>query len=199
MNVTLKKRDCGMRMKLVPYGAGWTDVHLDIEKDSLYFVISYVWGDCFSKLLEALYYLHPDQKDPQGIEGLHPCKAEFEWDEEGASSHWLLTRDATATADFDLHIDLTVHRKEVRQYAYTVRYKDFCYAVAKACTETLKSHGIYGYHHSTYEDDIPLRYLLFIKSVALENDEARTLTYHDVGKGESTSFEKEIELLLFDM
>ena len=63
----------------------------------------------------------------------------------------------------------------------------------------LKSHGIYGYHHSIYQDDMHLRYLLFIKSVALDNFEARVLTDMGDKNGEGSPFEKEIELLLFDM
>ena len=103
----------------------------------------------------------------------------------------------TDTGNIKISIDIC--RGEDKHYEYNVRYKDFCYAVAKTCTEVLKSHGIYGYHHSIYEDDMHLRYLLFIKSVALENFEARELTDMGEKNGESTSFEKELELLLFDM
>ena len=38
------------------------------------------------------------------------------------------------------------NRDEEKHYSYKVRYKDFCYAVAKTCTEVIKSYGIYGYH-----------------------------------------------------
>lgn len=226
----LKKRDCGMEMKLVPYGGGWTDVYFNIGDDKLYFIITSVWSDQFSKLLEVLYYLHPEQNDPKRnddvdywdgvceiIDGKYkvikiveqydgygtirpiPHKAELHWDEEGSSSHWVFTREPTEDEDFELQINICFHREEEKHYSYKVRYKDFCYAVAKTCTEVLKSHGIYGYHHSTYEDDINLRHLLFLKAVALENFEVRTLTDNGDGKGESTSFEKELELLLFDM
>lgn len=61
----LQKRNCGMEMKLVPYGAGWTDVYFNIGEDKLYFIISSALGEQFSKLLEILYYLHPGQIDPQ--------------------------------------------------------------------------------------------------------------------------------------
>ena len=44
-----------------------------------------------------------------------------------------------------------------------------------------------------------LRYLLFLKSVALGNFEARELITLEEGKGEKSPFEKELELLLFDM
>jgi hypothetical protein len=227
----LEKRDCGIEMKLVPYGAGWTDVYLNIGGDNLYFIITSVYGDQFSELLNSLYHLYPEQDDPEHnervdfwnglcerVDGKYevveivekikdvpavvrdiPYKAEFCWDEEGASSQWTLTRKPTLETDFEMQIDISVNRSEAKKYSYKVRYKDFCYAVAKACTQTLKSHGIYGYHYSVYYNDINLRHLLFIKSVALDNFEARSLTFNDRGNGESSCFEKELELLLFDM
>ncbi len=227
----LMKRNCGMEIKLVPYGAGWTDVYFNINGDNLYFIITSVWSDQFSKLLEVLYYLHPNQNDPernddidywdgvcQDINGKSvvvkiverceecpatirpiPHKAELHWNEEGSSSLWVFTREPTEDEDFELQIDICFHRGEEKQYSYKVRYKDFCYAVAKTCTEVLKSHGIYGYHYSTYEDDLNLRHLLFIKAVALDCMCARKLTDNGDGLGESSSFEKELELLLFDM
>lgn len=227
----LVKRDCEIEMKLVPYGAGWTDFYLNIGDDKLYFIITSVWSDQFSKLLEVLYYLHPEQNDPHRNDDVEywdgilkkvngnykvveivervgtfpvtvrpiPYKTEMHWDEEGASSHWIFTREPTEDKDFELQIDISINRKETKEYSYKVKYKDFCYALAKTCTEVLKSHGIYGYHHSTYEDDINLRHLLFVKAVALDCLEIRELTDNGDGKGESTSFEKELDLLLFDM
>ena len=224
----LKKRDCGISMKLVPYGAGWTDVYLDIGQDKLYFIISYALGNTFTDLLGILYYLHPYNNDPESDEkyvdcwwGLvendevveiaeridkYPCtirpvpkKGEFSWDEEGSASNWIIEREPTLDTDFNIKISIDISRNEDKHYEYNVRYKDFCYAVAKTCTEVLKSHGIYGYHHSIYEDDIHLRYLLFIKSVALDNFESRELTDMGDKNGESSPFEKELELLLFDM
>ena len=228
--MNLMKRDCGIEMKLVPYGAGWTDVYFNIGNDNLYFIITSIWSDQFSKLIEVLYYLHPDQNDPKGNDAVDywdgvcefvngkpeiiqiaerydgigivrpiPYKAELHWDEEGSFSHWTFTREPTENTDFELQIDICIERDEEKHYSYKVRYKDFCYAVSKACTYTLKSHGIYGYHYSTYEDDFNLRHLLFIKAVALDCLEVRELTDMGDKLGESTSFEKEIELLLFDM
>lgn len=227
----LSKRNCGMEMRLVPYGAGWTDVYFNIGDDKLYFIITSVWSDQFSKLLEVLYYLHPGQNDPkcngdveywdgvcQDINGKSvvikimeyceecpaiirpiPHRAELHWDEEGSSSHWVFTRDPTEDEDFELQIDICIHRDEEKHYSYKVRYKDFCYAVAKTYTEVIKSYGIYGYHYSTYEDDINLRHFLFVKAVALDCLDIRTLKDNGDRLGESTSFEKELELLLFDM
>ena len=224
----LKKRDCGISMKLVPYGAGWTDVYLNIGGDNLYFIISSVLGDTFTDLLRILYFLYPENNDPEHEENYIDCweglvendevveiaeridkcpctirpipkKGEFSWDEEGAASKWVIERDATTDTDFNIRIGIDICRDETKHYEYIVRYKDFCYAVAKTCTEVLKSHGIYGYHHSIYEDDMHLRYLLFIKSVALDNFESRELTDMGEKNGESSPFEKEMELLMFDM
>jgi len=227
MTDKLKKRDCEINMKLVPYGGGWTDIYLDIGKDKLYFIISYVWSN-FTDLLRILCFLHPEYNDTENIKGCidcwwgliennevvkitqhideYPCrvrpipqKGQFTWDEEGAESRWSIEREPTLDTDFDIKISIDICRSETKHYIYNVRYKDFCYAVAKACTEVLKSHGIYGYHHSIYEDDMHLRYLLFIKSVALDNFEARQLTDMGDKNGEASSFKKEIELLMFDM
>ena len=229
--LNLEKRDCGIEMKLVPYGGGWTDVHLNIGNDRLYFIITSSWGDQFSKLLDILYHLSPNQFDPHETgsvecwEGLcektkdgyqvvsvaeHfdqcgkvyqlvPYKAEMCWDEEGSCSCWTFTRQPTTDTNFILTIDISIRRNDTKHYSYEIPYKDFCYAVAKACTQTLKSHGFWGYHFSTYIEDINIRQLLFLKSVALENFEARELTDNGNGLGDSSSFEKEIELLLFDM
>ena len=121
------------------------------------------------------------------------------WDEEGSSSHWVFTREPTEDEDFELQIDICLRRGDEKNFSYKVRYKDFCYAVAKTCTEVIKSYGIYGYHHSTYEDDINLRHFLFVKAVALDCLDIRKLTDNGDGLGESSSFEKEMELLMFDM
>lgn len=224
----LKKRDCGIEMKIVPYGAGWTDVYLNIGEDNLYFIISAMDGGTFTDLLRVLYFLHPENDDPENEENFIDCweglvehgevvkiveridkcpctvraipkKGEFSWDEEIAVSNWAIEREPTLDADFDIKLSIDICRNESRHYEYNVRYKDFCYAVAKACTEVLKSHGIYGYHHSIYQDDMHLRYLIFIKCVALDNFEARSLTDMGDKNGESTPFEKEMELLSFDM
>lgn len=231
----LIKRNCEIKMRLVPYGAGWTDVYLDIGGDSLYFVISDVLGNQFDDLLRILYHLYPDNNDPENaddiidskygicketedgykivsiLDDIHdidppfveqdiPWKANFTWDEEGACSNWTIERDPTQNTDFMLKIHIEHCRTETKVYDYEVPYRGFCYAVAKACTEMLKEYGFFGYHHSVYHQDMNVRYLLFLKSVALDNFEARELTYYgEKGHGETTDLQKELELLEFDM
>ncbi len=224
----LTKRDCGIKMELIPYGAGWTDVNLDICGDHHYFIISYCMGDLFDALLDTLYYLYPENHDSEGhapnmeykyaiqeyidaeyrtkaiVDETHvgdtyhhvPWKAAFEWDEEGFSSQWAFERDPTEETEFTLRIDI-IHGGK---YHYEVDFSDFCYAVAKACTEAMKKHGFCGYRRATYNQDFNVRQLLLLKSIALKNFEAVELTYYDEkGKGETSDFSKEIELLLFDM
>ena len=60
----LKKRECGIKMRLVPYGGGWTDVYVDFGDGELYFIISNTIGqNGFQTLMKTLYYLYPDHKD----------------------------------------------------------------------------------------------------------------------------------------
>ena len=230
----MKKRDCGIGMRLVPYGGGWTDVYADFGDGELYFIISNVMSEGFGILMRALYYLYPDQSDTEhddlveckegifeDIDGKYvvtrivdessandpscvyrpiPWRAEFAWDEEGAYSAWRIERDPTEDASFDLRLHIEIHREEEKEYDYTVRYEDLCYAAADACTKALKKHGFAGYHEATYTEDVNIRHLLFLKAVALGNTEARKIAhYREKGKGATSDFSKELELLLFDM
>lgn len=70
----LKKRDCGIKMKLVPYGAGWADVYLDICGDHHYFIISCVIGSPFEHLLAVLYHMYPNNNDPEETDRFVDCK-----------------------------------------------------------------------------------------------------------------------------
>lgn len=52
----LYKRDCRIKMRLVPYGAGLTDLFADFDDGEIYFIISNVMGGGFESLMRALYY-----------------------------------------------------------------------------------------------------------------------------------------------
>lgn len=228
----LEKRNCGIKIRLAPYGGGWTDVYADFGDGELYFIISYISEDSFETLMKALYHLYPENCDPEDAYGLLenkigvceyiggeyvttriandieekditreiPWKASFSWNAENSYSNWTLERIPNEATSFMLKISIDVCSNETAHYEYEVPYADMCYAVAAACTETIKTHGFWGYHYATYNADMNLRYLLFLKSIGLGNMEARELTFYDEqGKGESSSFNKEIDLLLFDM
>ena len=66
--MNLKKRECPVKMRLVPYGGGWTDVYADFGDGELYFIISDVMGDHFEMLMRALYHLYPENGDYENAE-----------------------------------------------------------------------------------------------------------------------------------
>ena len=61
----LVKRDCDIKMELIPKGAGWLHVHLNIGEDNLVFIVSSALGDRFEKLLRVMYHLYPENNDPE--------------------------------------------------------------------------------------------------------------------------------------
>ena len=63
--MTMEKRNCGISMRLVPYGGGWTDLYADFGGGEIYFIISNVIGPGFAALLNALYYLHPTHDESE--------------------------------------------------------------------------------------------------------------------------------------
>ena len=84
------------------------------------------------------------------------------------------------------------------------------YAASKAATEVLKKFGFFGYYSSTggdcngFGDILDIHVLLFLKAYALNALDARELTTiwkpeNSWRHAEGTSFQKELELLLFDM
>lgn len=190
------KRNPGVEVVLVPYGGGWTDVYLNIGADKLYFIASNSMGSSFSELVETLYYLSTDNDDyvelDKDFDG-------FTWDEEGASSTWRFELSPPYDENSMLKLAIDINRNESKHYEYEIKYKDMCYAVAKTLTNVLKSYGIMGYHRSTYTDDINMRHFLYLKAVALDYENIQKYTDLGDGKGVASDFEKELELLLFDM
>lgn len=107
-------------------------------------------------------------------------------------------------------IEIRIEGSRIGKCSYTVDGRDLCYSVAKACTDAIKKYGFYGYYSSTggnsngFGDVVDIHMILFIKAYALGAMEARKLETiwkgeHVYEKSEATSFEKELELLLFDM
>ena len=86
--------------------------------------------------------------------------------------------------------------------------RDLCYAVARGCTEALKKYGFKGYTKTSggYDlgDAFSIEELLFVKAYALGaldicKAEECWKNPNSWRKIEATNFEREIELLLFDM
>ena len=60
----LEKKDCPISMRIVPYGAGWTDVYFNFDQtEELYFVVSSAIGDNLTDFLRAVYELYPNRND----------------------------------------------------------------------------------------------------------------------------------------
>ena len=138
----------------------------------------------------------------------------IQWDEEGRIVDVTLSRSSAESDCFSIApegvpdpIDIEFTYKRGK-FKYTVDGRDLCYAVARGYTETLKKYGFQGYLRSTgkqYIGDIfEMEELLFVKAYALGAMEARELKEewkHPKGwmSADSSSFEKEMELFLFDM
>lgn len=194
-----------LKMRVVPKGAGWMYVYIDSEKESLDFIISNFLGYQFNDFLRALCALHDDFNSFEDNEDVIEyesdcCKAKFTWNEEGSKSNWTLERGSEGNGNFPIKITIVHERRETNTYVFETTYKDFCYTVSKACTEMLKRYGFFGYNYSTYTEDLNIRYLLFIKAIALEKLEYISLDYQESERNEVTSdITKEIELLLMNM
>ena len=224
----LNKRNCNIRIRLTPCGSDFTKVQFKIDGVTNDLFLSSVMGSQFSSLLTAVYCLYEEEdfehwhfrrRDPE-LKREHPskrkdgnylAKAEFHWDGEmyGYSTIMLIRETPNIFPHQDNEPDpikISFWRRKGK--IYTVDGRDLCYAVAKACTEALKKYGFKGYLKSTsgYDlgDSIDIEKLLFIKAYALgvlDVRKTKTAWEHPQGwmHAESSSFEKEMELLLFDM
>ena len=220
----LVKRKCDIRIRLTPFGCDFQKVQIYIGGDRHILWPSSVMGLQFSELLYELYSLYTEdnlrhyhkEKSLPPDTGPYPAPyyrttSKMSWDEEGRIDAITLTRRPMKmgrhlpdTLD-QIEIDLDLH---YGRYNYTVDGKDFCYAVAKACTEAIKKYGFFGYAHSSdpnqyAAEQIDINQLLFIKAYALDALEVRTVKKvwetPDFESASASSLEKELELLLFDM
>ncbi len=94
------------------------------------------------------------------------------------------------------------------RFQYTIDGRELCYAVARGYTEAVKKYGFQGYLRSTGQqylgDYFEMEELLFVKAYALDAMEARELKEawrrpKNWRSADASSFEKEMELFLFDM
>lgn len=212
MKAELKKRDCDIKIKLTPSGTQYLHFEMDIQGEHLDFLPASTVGEQFGAVVSALYTLFHENGD--GHKEWHSCEyisdenhvihtivTKVDWDNEGDVVEIIMSRKCTVDIDYENDLtDIEVKNYDKVLKKYTVKTKDLCYAVAKACTEVLKEYGFYGYRYSTELDYFKLHQLLYIKSFALTNFDARELTSKSENEWvKRTSFEKELELLLFDM
>ena len=211
----IQKRDCGIKIKFHDLGAGWLNMDFDIENKHFTFSSSDCCGDGLEDLINAIFQLNPTldtcetdfnivfktmkhKIDGEEVDLEIPLLTDLAFNEEPSSIYWKFEREETADIDCNLKIHLSINREKTEDYDFTVRYKDFCYALAKACTEMLKEYGIIGYRKSYWRDDFPLRQFLRIKAIAL-NDFSCIDTIYDKNHGERSNLNKEIEFLLLDI
>ena len=128
-----------------------------------------------------------------------PWKASFTWENKGREFHWIMEREPTLDSDFYIKISIFQKNAAVMEN-HAVRHADVCYAAAAAYTAALKQHGLMGYAHSTGMWNPDVRLMLELKAIGLGCEEAVHITYpNERGPGETSDFQKEMELLMFDM
>ena len=208
----LQKRDCDINIKLTPCGTQYLHFEMDIQDDHLEFLPASTMGEQFGAVISALYALFHEPNDSHNEwhscehlsdenHVIHTSVSKVEWDNEGDVVEIKMSRKCTVDIDYEndlIEIELKNYGELLKKY--TVKTKDLCYAVAKACTEAVKDYGFYGYQYSTEQDYFKMHQFLYIKSVALLNFEARELFSKDENEwAKHTHFEKEMELLMFDM
>ena len=134
------------------------------------------------------------------------------WDGEGPYWNIVLSR-RSATEEVPPigvpdPITIKISSTRDKDYQYTIDGRDLCYAIARGYTEALKKYGFHGYLRSTgmqyLGDNFRMDELLFVKAYALDAMDVRELKEawrRPKGwmRADSSSFEKEMELLLFDM
>jgi len=222
----LNKRECNIRIRLTPCSGDFQKIQLSIGGDRHTFWPSAACGGQFFDLVTAVYCLYSEGSDDHtncrrrihkyrhdwaGGTNAHTITCEVMWDGEGPYYTISLVRRNTnykePTPDEYDPIDIEIKNKET--YRYTVDGKDLCYAIAKAATQALKKYGFRGYYISSGSicclgDPVNIEQLLFIKAYALNALETRQLKTvwrnpNSWMNPEGTSFEQEMELLLFDM
>ena len=213
-------------MELNPIGADILKIIWEIGGDRHELLASSCVGGQFSYLAQALYTLYsegPDthshflgrrgvkstfcfpQQDKTLKENEVRVTSEFSWNGEGPICEVYLSRKCKDI----VNVRICSYSKQTTKKTYRVDGRDLCYAAAKAYTETLKKHGVYGYFATTGGigngdgDIVDLHWLLFLKAYALDAMETRELKTVWKGAGwqsaEGTDFNKEMELLMFDM
>ena len=153
--------------------------------------------------------------DPSLKEDEVRAKTRVLWDGEG--HYYEITFDRKCkhwnypAVDGDDLIEIKIEGVRGRVFNYTVDGRDLCYAAAKAYTDAIKKYGFYGYYMSTggdcngHGDIIDIHMILFIKAYALGAMDVRKLETawrSDKSRWQGanrTSFDKEVELLLFEM
>jgi len=207
--VNLQKRDCNVKIKLTPTGTQYLRIDLDFSGHKISFLASSAVGGQFGDFVSALYALYFEKDDchndwrpresiiAEGDRHIIGITTTVDWDNEGEVMTIEMTKYCEGDNTNQIVVRITTDYGDTYS-EFKVNDKDLCYAVAKACTDVLKQYGIYGYRYTTELDIFDFNELLFIKARALDCLEVRELLKADQFS-KKTDFNKEIELLLFDM
>ena len=222
--VKIELKPCGsyyLNVKLEIRG----DQHSFLPSGAMSFFFSEFMGAVYALYHEDVDCHHPPYAQnpskrakhtlPKDDPSLHDDEIRIEsdvvWDEEGIIDTISFCRVFSRNPSFTegentdpVSVTVTYKYHPVRsgQYTYSVDGRDLCYAIGKAATAALKEYGFYGYQYATgcgvvESDLIDMNQLIFFKAYALNAMEARTLKKHE--QVYSSSFQKELELILFDM
>ena len=160
--------------------------------------------------------INTQKTDPQLNEEEISVETSIDWDEEGPTATITLYRKAqngdlapipNDPDPIQITICYDMFPDKSGEFTYVVDGKDLCYAVAKAGMDVIKTYGFHGYFFTSGLDNgidnwIDINQLLFFKAYALGVMEVRDFSEVSTGKNNTvlaTDFEKELELLLFDM
>ena len=223
----LNKRECNIKIRLTPFDADFVKVQMKFGDERQDFFLSNIMGDRFSSFLWAVFCLYEEEDNGHWLcfkhdketkrefrkDGTYLTTARLFWDGEGygyATVH--LSRigkgNTPPSPDEKDIITLKIDRWG-KTYSYEMDGRDLCYALAKAYTDAMKKYGFRGYLVSNQWTDPGEQIafgdtFLFIKAYALNALEVRNtrLKWQDpsgCAQAYASSFEKEMELLLFDM
>lgn len=205
----LQKRDCDIKIELKPTGTQYLGIYFDFQGHKISFSASSAVGGQFGDFVSALYALYFEEDDghnewnhlksihKEGSNEIIAMTATVEWDNEGKIMTVEMTKYYQGDNTNQIAMRITTDYGETYS-EFNMNDKDLCYAVAKACTDVLKQYGIYGYRYATEFDTFDFHKLLFIKAQALDCLEVRKLLMAD-RFSKKTDFNKEMELLLFEM
>ncbi len=207
--MSFERRICNIDMTLNECQICGQRGSLKIEEKEIPFATTDGHGQFFGQLMHVMNCLlcipRVNRNKHIGITydySLPLTKAEGEviWDYLGRSVRWKLSRllsDGPLNEDFICA--LKVETRETH-YTFEVPFRELCYAVAKCGTNVLKQFGIVGYTRFAEEyEDFNIREFIEIKAFALGLELEMGWISMFYSNKKTTSFEKEIELLLFDM
>ncbi len=184
-------------IKIEPKSDGWSLFTIEIDGDKHAFYISGALGDSLGEMLSGTYCLMniedtncycPDFMERQEFEmsgADYECRGNFEavlaerttvdmfykatfgWGEEPRMIKWVLEKPLTIQDDFILHIKIEVQDDRRKEYNYDIDFREFCYALAKAFTQAFKAYGIRGYYEATWQHNLNIEKLIYLKAFAL--------------------------------